>query len=216
MTAKRPAAGRQHDPPHLVAPPRLHRLEHGAVLAIDRQDAGPGRAGQSMTSGPAMTSVSLLAKATRLPASSAAQVLRSPALPTIAATTMSTSGTLATVRAASGPIEQFGTRGQARPVVLAAAAADRSPRPSAGCRPSGLLDRAVRAWPGPTRPLPAAGPSLGGNHLQRVAADAAGRSKHGDISRRHPLDAESSAMLVGRDCHSRRSRRPILTIVQEF
>ena len=45
-----------------------------------------------MTSGPATTSVSLLASATILPASSAAHVPRSPTAPTIAESTRSVSG----------------------------------------------------------------------------------------------------------------------------
>ncbi len=41
--AKRPAAGGQHDPPHLLAPPGLQGLKHGAVLAVDRQESAPVR-----------------------------------------------------------------------------------------------------------------------------------------------------------------------------
>ena len=52
---------------------------------------------------PATTNVSLLAKATRLPAEIAAKVLCIPALPTIAAITISTSSHSATSCKASGP-----------------------------------------------------------------------------------------------------------------
>ena len=38
--AKRPAAGREHHPPDLLAPARLHGLEDGAVFAIDGQNPG--------------------------------------------------------------------------------------------------------------------------------------------------------------------------------
>ena len=57
----------------------------------------------SRTSGPATTMVSLFAKATRLPALIAAKVLSRPALPTIAATTTSTSSEVAASINASGP-----------------------------------------------------------------------------------------------------------------
>ncbi len=64
----------------------------------------PRRWASSVTKGPATTMVSLFARATVLPASTAAQVPRRPALPTIAATTVSISGRLAIVSRASGPM----------------------------------------------------------------------------------------------------------------
>ena len=73
-----------------------------------------------ITSGPAMTSVSLLARATVLPASSAAQVPASPALPTIAATTISTSGELHDLLASLRADEQLRVScGKRRPIELA-------------------------------------------------------------------------------------------------
>lgn len=66
---------------------------------------------KSITSGPAITRVSLLATAISLPASRAAQVPKSPAEPTIAVTTTSTSSP-ATFRArASGPTTNSTPRG---------------------------------------------------------------------------------------------------------
>ena len=56
---------------------------------------------------PAITNVSLFAKATFLPASTAAKVLGKPALPTIAATTTSTSVAVAISGKASGPTRTF-------------------------------------------------------------------------------------------------------------
>ena len=101
--AERPAAGRQHHPADLLPPAGLQGLEDGAVLAIDRQDAGLFVAASRVTSGPATTRLSLLAKATVLPASRAAQVPCRPALPTMADTTMSTSGSAHHAGNASGP-----------------------------------------------------------------------------------------------------------------
>ena len=63
---------------NFLAPAGLQRLKNRAVFAVDRQDLAPRSAASCVTSGPAMTSVSLLARATVFPASSAAQVLRKP------------------------------------------------------------------------------------------------------------------------------------------
>ena len=63
----------------------------------------PRRLASSMTRGPATTSVSLLARATILPASRAAQVPCRPAAPTIALRTRSVSGSLAIRANPSGP-----------------------------------------------------------------------------------------------------------------
>ena len=63
----------------------------------------PVRSASRITSGPAITSVSLLASATVLPASRADQVLRSPAAPTMAETTRSTSAACTRSSSASGP-----------------------------------------------------------------------------------------------------------------
>ena len=60
-----------------------------------------------------MTSVSLFASATVLPASSAAQVLRNPAAPTIAASTTSISGPRDELLQRLRPDQHFGPFGQA-------------------------------------------------------------------------------------------------------
>ena len=58
---------------------------------------------RSITNSPAQTKVSLLAKAMRLPESMAASVGLNPAMPTIAVTTASASGTVAASKSASAP-----------------------------------------------------------------------------------------------------------------
>ena len=92
LAAERPAAAGQHEPFHVFGRAALQRLEDGRMLAIDRAPAARRAClANSMTSGPAMTRVSLLATATVLPASRAAQVPASPAAPTMAETTVSVS-----------------------------------------------------------------------------------------------------------------------------
>lgn len=71
-------------------------------LSIGRSTA-PLRLTACMNSAPDITSASLLASSTRLPASTAARVDGSPAAPTMAAITMSTSGALATSHNACSP-----------------------------------------------------------------------------------------------------------------
>ena len=71
-------------------------LEYRVVFAVDRQQRrARRRARVCMSSGPAITSDSLLANNRRLPARAAANVERRPAAPTIAAMTLCTSGRLA-------------------------------------------------------------------------------------------------------------------------
>ena len=71
----------------------LQALEQGRVLRIHRNDLRPiSCAARSMTSSPAHTSVSLLARAIRLPARMAASVGRRPTIPTTAVTTVSARG----------------------------------------------------------------------------------------------------------------------------
>ncbi len=84
--------------------PGLERLEDRRVFAIDRQERRlPRCRASSMTSGPATTSVSLLARATILPASRAAQVPRRPTAPTIALKTRSVSGSCTILMMPSRP-----------------------------------------------------------------------------------------------------------------
>ena len=80
-------------------------LSTGRILA-------PRRAASSVTSGPPTTSVSLLARATVLPASRAAQVPCSPAAPTTADTTTSTSAAAASRQAPSTPASSSVSRGK--------------------------------------------------------------------------------------------------------
>ena len=102
LAAERPAAGGQHDALDLAGAAARQRLEDGASARCPPAAASaPRRAARSMTSGPATTSVSLLARATVLPASRAAQVPVSPAAPTMAVTTTSTSGAAASSQTAS-------------------------------------------------------------------------------------------------------------------
>jgi len=71
----------------------------------------PFAAAFSMTSAPAITSVSLLANATSLPASTAVTVGTSPAAPTMAESTRSFSGRAAISLYPSGPDRIFNSRG---------------------------------------------------------------------------------------------------------
>ena len=90
IVAKWAAAGREHNAFHFLALARRASIETRRCVRC-RPAEFRRRCGRPscITSGPAMTSVSLFASATRLPASSAAQVLCRPAAPTIAATTVS-------------------------------------------------------------------------------------------------------------------------------
>ncbi len=75
------------DQPAQAAVPTGDALQHRAVLRVHRdQLATAGARPPGATRSPAMTSVSLLASATRLPARSAASVASSPAAPTTALT----------------------------------------------------------------------------------------------------------------------------------
>ena len=77
--AERPARRRQDDPPDLVAPPAVETLMDGVVLAVDRQDRHARAAPPRVTSAPAITSTSLLARAIVFPASIAASTASSAA-----------------------------------------------------------------------------------------------------------------------------------------
>ncbi len=87
---ERAPAGREHQPGHLVgAVPGPQALVQGAVLGVHGHDLGTrGRLGPGTTGAPAMRD-SLLARASRRPASRAARVTGSPAKPTTALTTTS-------------------------------------------------------------------------------------------------------------------------------
>ena len=65
--------------------------------------SAPQRRASAMTSSPAHTMVSLLARAMRLPARMAARVGRSPAMPTTAVTTVSAEATVAASRSPASP-----------------------------------------------------------------------------------------------------------------
>ena len=91
--AERAARGGEQDAAHAgrsVACCRPAALEDRVVLAVDRQQLRAAVARRRrMNSAPAMTSASLLASSTRLPARAAASVGGRPAAPTIAAMTVS-------------------------------------------------------------------------------------------------------------------------------
>ena len=94
------------------------RLKDGAVFAIDGQQSSAAPGGEVGDEAPARTSVSLLATATVLPASSAAQVPASPAAPTMALTTMSTSGCRNHLGDAVGAVQQTATGRQSAGVEM--------------------------------------------------------------------------------------------------
>ena len=86
--AARPHADRPGDRRSTGPPDRSHQaLVDGAVLGVDRDDLGPGVCRAAWTTGAPAMSDSLLARASRRPAPSAASVTGSPAKPTTALTT---------------------------------------------------------------------------------------------------------------------------------
>ena len=113
-----------------------------------------------MTSGPAITSVSLLAKATVLPASTAAHVLRRPAAPTMAETTRSTSGDRTRSSSASGPMASrvpAGRSATARPAAAAASATTTQlGRQARACSTRACVLRLAASRNGTNRPCDAA------------------------------------------------------------
>ena len=165
--------------------PGLQGLKHRAVLAVDRQqDRRPVSAGQ-LASPAARPSPGFLCWPGRrvLPASKRGPACsRSPALPTIAATTTSTSGRRPTCcqrprlpeRAVHVPGGRLGpvTAGRLGSSVATTSGAElvRPARPAVGRL------RVGRQSHGPQPP------ARGGDHLQRAAADAAGRAEHGDVA----------------------------------
>ena len=168
---------------HLRRPAGTQALKDRTVLAVDRNDlARRSAAARRITSGPATTSVSLLARATRLPAATAAQVLRNPALPTMAVTTKSTSGRADGLFELSRSDEHFHAR---RPTTSANRQPDRGrwPRSNAAKVRRGLLLEQLetgmcRQADGRQSPL------AGSNHFERAAANAAGGTEHGDVGDR--------------------------------
>jgi len=76
------------------------------MLAVDGKEAGPDRRERARTISPAMTSTSLVAVATVVPASMAANVGRSAAAPVMATQTTS-AGMAASSQAASRPTPQL-------------------------------------------------------------------------------------------------------------
>ena len=100
-------------------------------IALCSLSTGMSRAPDSCTapirSRPLMTSASLLASSTRLPAPAAASVGRRPAAPTIAATTVSTSGSRAMSASASSPAD---TRVSSQPPALSSVSRRSAPSAS--------------------------------------------------------------------------------------
>ena len=88
---KRAAGSGQQNLPDTIVLMTGHALEDGAVLAVHGHQFDATTAIFSITMAPAMTRVSLLARAMSLPASMAARVGTKPADPTMAPRTMSVS-----------------------------------------------------------------------------------------------------------------------------
>ena len=138
----------------------------------------------------------MLAKATVLPASSAAQVLRRPALPTIADTTMSTSGRRTTVSSAFGADQQFDAARASRTNLAAAAACGSVTTTHRGAT-SAACSSSTSVLPWADSATARRLPSRRGDHLQRAAADAAGRAQHGDVvSRGLVMRADASLVVI--------------------
>ena len=120
---KRPARGGQDHLSHVAPVLPGQALEDAAVLGIHGDDLGPGRAGlPCCRRAPATTMDSLLARATVLPARTAARVGRSPLIPVMAETTISLPGPGRPRSAPSGPEDDRGPRSS-------------EPRPESGPRP---------------------------------------------------------------------------------
>ena len=106
-------------------------------------------------------------------------MLRRPALPTMAETTMSTSGSAANWATASGPTSNSTSGRQRRPILPRGRrrVGDGDPPRTDGL---GLPQQQFGVAVGRKRHRPQ--PPLGsGDHLQRAATDAPGRAQHGDI-----------------------------------
>ena len=143
-----------------------------------------------------MTRVSLLARATRLPARSAARVASSPAAPTTALTTMSASGCVAASTSTSGPLGQ--------PPVAA-----RPGQAGVGRPPLGHLRAASssRFRPAGERHDPEM-LALAAEHVERAPADRAGGAEDGDAraGRSSPLIRSPRRAGRSRPRPARRSR----------
>ena len=124
----------------------------------------------SATRSPAMTSDSLLASATRLPARSAASVASSPAAPTSALITMSTSGCSAASSSTSTPDGES----------VAAGPVDDA---GEGRAPAGHLRQQALALPAGGERHDAEVIPLAIEHAQRALADRAGGAEHRDAAR---------------------------------
>ena len=119
-----------------------------------------------------MTSVSLFASATRFPRESAASVASSPAAPTTALSTMSTSSRAAASTRHSGPTLQSGVRLDA----VAARYRRSSGENRAACSPSSCSVVECRQR-GDAKAV-----ALPLEHAQRRRADRPGRSENGDAA----------------------------------
>ena len=160
----------------------------GAVLGVDRDDLGPGVVRARCTTGaPAMID-SLLARASRRPASRAARVTVSPAKPTTPLT--ATSATVAMAASPSVPATTSIPGGRIR----ASSAAERRVADGhhLGAEPAGLggqrVDRALGAEGHHLEPL---GARL--DHLEGLGADGAGRPDQAD---RHRPDADRTPVTA--------------------
>ena len=160
---------------------RLAAPENGTVFAVDRDDPCPRVGGQAMTSGPATTSVSLLANAMRLPAARAAQVLAQTGTADNGRHDESISEPGDGFPRAPVQFDQdlHSPRQRPPPVGRPVAVGRHDP---AGRTAVGLLLEQIEAAVSRSR-RPQAAPARV-NHLERAAADAPGGTEYGDISDR--------------------------------
>ena len=145
--------------------------------------SAPFSRARAITSSPAHTRVSLLARAMRLPASMAARVGRSPAMPTTAVTTVSARGrTAASSRACSPPAHPGGGVRQAHAQVGGGPLVHRRHQ----LRPEfpGLLLRQLHAALYRQGGHPVA---AGLSHLQGLPADGTGGAQNGNGTLHLPL-----------------------------
>ena len=139
----------------------------------------PLRRASPVTISPAMTNASLLARATSLPASSAARVGAKPACPVVATTTRSTSGCVASATIPSSPAS-IGGPSSAGTEAAASLSSSASSKGGSG------KAAACASNPSRSRPAPRATTRIASklpHHVKCLRADGACRTEEGYISR---------------------------------
>ena len=202
----------RNGPPDAVSRMRLHAGRRNAGHARRAADTGTPRCARCrwaaacaraartvcMSSGPAMTSDSLLASSRRLPARAAASVERSPAAPTMAAMTLSTSGSAAISSSASAPASTRVRAPRARSCSSSLRAAVASASAANGARrtalPAAASFSALRCAPSATTRNRS---GMTRDHVERGFADRSGRTEDGDADHGMTCSAMSANTSAG-------------------